>query len=226
MKVYINNYKDHWISPTTIIDYMFFWTDWSKCSRNKWFIKDEDWVDSPEWADKLADNLEWLSRTIQWVWDKVDHKIDYVKVDRWDTWSADYTLAHVILPVLKQLKEQKTGYCLVKDEDAPEELRSDKVERKEDDCGWDANAEYRFDWVLDEMIFAFEHLLDDSWEDAFRSGEIDIVWEQCEDNPKLKQMGHGPNHTYVCDYEGMNEVQKRIDNGLVLFGKYYRGLWT
>jgi len=35
VKVYISNYKDHWISPYTFLDYMFFWTDWSKCSRNK-----------------------------------------------------------------------------------------------------------------------------------------------------------------------------------------------
>ena len=33
MKVYINKYKDHWISPYTMIDYVFFWKDWSKCSR-------------------------------------------------------------------------------------------------------------------------------------------------------------------------------------------------
>ena len=39
MKVYINKYKDHWISPYTMLDYLFFWKDWSKCSR-KWKLKD------------------------------------------------------------------------------------------------------------------------------------------------------------------------------------------
>ena len=34
MRVYINKYKDHWISPYTMLDYAFFWTDWSKCSRD------------------------------------------------------------------------------------------------------------------------------------------------------------------------------------------------
>jgi hypothetical protein len=33
MKIYISGYRDHWISPYTMLDYMFFWTDWSKCSR-------------------------------------------------------------------------------------------------------------------------------------------------------------------------------------------------
>ncbi len=35
----------------------------------------------------------------------------------------------------------------------------------------------------------------------------------------------GPNHTYKLDFEGMQEVQKRITNGFRLFGKYYEGLW-
>jgi len=35
----------------------------------------------------------------------------------------------------------------------------------------------------------------------------------------------GPNHTYQCDYKGMEQVQKRIKNGFVLFGKYYCALW-
>jgi hypothetical protein len=36
---------------------------------------------------------------------------------------------------------------------------------------------------------------------------------------------NGPNHTYECDYEAMEVVHKRIQNGFRLFGKYYQGLW-
>jgi hypothetical protein len=49
------------------------------------------------------------------------------------------------------------------------------------------------------------------------------VWNM--DHTSLKRMEHGPNHTYVCDYEGIRKVYERIDNGLRLFGKYYRNLW-
>ena len=92
MIVYINKYKDHWISPYTILDYMFFWTDWSKCSRKKGIptLEDEkNYVEHPEWVEKWSDRLTPISRAIQWVWDKIDRKIDYVKIDRWDTWSMD-----------------------------------------------------------------------------------------------------------------------------------------
>jgi hypothetical protein len=38
-------------------------------------------------------------------------------------------------------------------------------------------------------------------------------------------MEKGPNDTHEWDKEGYDKHSKRIDNGLRLFGKYYRGLW-
>jgi hypothetical protein len=79
------------------------------------------------------------------------------------------------------------------------------------------------------MIFAFEHLVDDKWEDAYHSGEHDLIHVPCEwdenGKPKLYSMEHGPNHTYKLDYEGLRKVYDRMDNGFRLFGRYYRGLW-
>jgi hypothetical protein len=79
------------------------------------------------------------------------------------------------------------------------------------------------------MIFAFEHKADDSWEDAFRSGEHDLISVPCEwdanGRPTMYQMKDGPNNTYKCDYEGMKVVEARIQNGFRLFGKYYQNLW-
>ena len=145
MKVYINKYKDHWISPYTILDYVFFWTDWSKCSR-KWTLTDtlEDeakrleggkgsYIEHPDWIEPWADRLTPVSKAIQWVWDLVDRKIDYVKIDYWDTWSMDHTLGHIALPMLKQLKATKHGSPFVDDEDVPEHLRSTAAPPKEND---------------------------------------------------------------------------------------------
>ena len=240
MKVYINNYKDHWISPYTILDYMFFWTDWSKCSRNKSIQSALDelegkykYIEHPEWVDKWSDRLTPISKAIQWVWSKVDRKIDYVKIDRWDTWSMDHTLSYIILPMLKQLKESKHGSPFVDDEDVPEELKSTSAPPKENEWDTDENHFKRWDYALDEMIFAFEHKVDDSWQDAYRSGEHDILWvpvdkdgnEVPKGEHKFNQMRDGPNHTYKCDYEGMQIVEDRMRNGFRLFGKYYQGLW-
>ena len=240
MKVYISNYKDHWISPYTFLDYMFFWTDWSKCSRNKSLQSALDelegkykYVEPPEWVEKWSDRLLPISKAIQWVWSKVDRKIDYVKIDRWDTWSMDHTLSYIILPMLKQLKETKHGSPFVDDEDVPEELKSTSAPPKENEWDTDENHFKRWDYALGEMIYAFEHKVDDSWQDAYRSGEHDILWvpvdkdgnEVPKGEHKFMQMAKGPKDTYECDYDGMQIVEDRMRNGFRLFGKYYQGLW-
>jgi hypothetical protein len=241
MKVFLSNYRDLWISPYTMLDYAFFWTDWSKCSRDKTVIRsladerDHKYVERPEWAEKWSDRLMPISQAIQWVWDRVHPKINYVKIDRWDTWSMDHTLAHIILPMLKQLKEKQQGAGFVDDQDVPEGigLRSTEALPKENEWDTDSNHFARWDWVMNEMIFAFECKIDDSWEDAFRQGEIDMLWvpvdvhgnEVPKGEHKYYQMKDGPKNTYKCDYDGMKVVQNRIDNGFRLFGRYYQNLW-
>lgn len=236
MKIYISKYRDHWISPYTILDYVFWWTDWSKCSRRKGIPsleEERNYVEHPEWVERWSDRLTPISRAIQWIGQRVYPRIEYVKIDRWDTWNMDHTLALIVLPMLRQLKDAKHGAPLVDDEDVPEHLRSTAAEPKENEWDTDSNHFDRWDWVMGEMIFAFECKLDDSWEDQFRSGEIDMVWVPVDaagnkvpkGEHKYFQMDRGPNDTYQCDYEGMKLVQQRIDNGFRLFGKYYQALW-
>jgi hypothetical protein len=237
MKVYIGKYRDHWISPYTMLDYAFFWTDWSKCARDKSISasldQDRKYVERPEWCEKWSDRLEPISRAIMWVLDRVHPPINYVKIDKWDTWSMDHTLAHIVLPMLKQLKATKHGSPFVDDEDVPEHLRSTAAPAKENEWDTDANHFLRWDWAMDEMIFAFECKIDDSWQDAFRSGDHDILWVPVDaagnkvpkGEHKYYQMDRGPNDTYQCDYDAMKVVEARIQNGFRLFGKYYQGLW-
>ena len=239
MKVFLSNYRDHWISPYTMLDYAFFWTDWSKCNRNNSIAsaldQDRKYIERPEWAEKWSDRLTPISQAIQWVWDRVHPKIEYVKIDRWDTWSMDHTLAHIILPMLKQLKEKQHGAGFVDDQDVPEGigLRSTEALPKENEWDTDSNHFARWKWVMNEMIFAFECKIDDSWEDAFREGEHDMLWvpvdihgnEVSKGEHNYYRMDRGPKDTYKCDYDGMKVVQNRIDNGFRLFGRYYQNLW-
>jgi hypothetical protein len=240
MKVYISGYRNHWTSPYTWFNHVFFWTDWAKCGRwsTQQALEDHSrektqWVDHPEWVEKWSDRLEPVSRGIQWVLDRVHPKIEYVKIDRYDTWSMDHTLAHIVLPMLKQLKATKHGSPLVDDEDVPEHLRSTAAPAKENEWDIDDNHFKRWDWVMDEMIFAFNCKIDDSWEEAYREGELDWISvpvdvhgnEVPKGEHKYWQMKDGPKNTYKCDYEGMRVVEARIQNGFRLFGKYYQGLW-
>ena len=240
MKIYISRYRNHWISPYTILDYMFFWTDWSRCSR--WTLTEtlEDekrekstYVDHPEWVDRWADRLMPISTAIQWVLERIHPRIEYVKIDPWDTWSMDHTLAAIVLPMLRQLQATKHGSPNVDDDDVPEHLRSTAAPPRENEWDTDDNHHARWDWVLSEMIFAFEMKSRDDWESEFHSGEIDMKWvpvdaegnEVAKGEHKYMRMEKGPRDTHVYDAEGAKRVQDRISNGFRLFGRYYESMW-
>ena len=221
MKVYLSKYRDHWISPYTILEKVFFWRE-------------------IDYDEPIIERLSNILNPFCVAWmkflDFIHPRINYVKIDYWDVWNMDSTLSPVILPMLKQLKETKHGSPYVDLEDVPENLcyttKKDWDTQKSFDFynehefkEGEADIHARWDWVLDEMIFAFEHLVDDSWENDFCSGEIDFKFVPCEDNPHLSTMEDGPKHTWKCDYDGINKVNERINNGFRLFGKYYRNLW-
>jgi hypothetical protein len=223
MKIYKSGYRSHWFSPYKIIEYAFFWTDWSRCSRSRGIVEDSAFVDHPAWVDRAVDYLSPISRAIQWILDLVHPQINYVKIDYYDTWSFDHTLADIILPGLKQLKETKHGAPFTEDSDVPEYLRSYMAQPKENEWDTDSLHFMRWDWILDEMIWAFEQKVSDDAESQFfdhSAYEKDKVpvrdW--------LADMENRVNKTKY-DKEGHEAWLKRKANGFRLFGKYYENLW-
>jgi hypothetical protein len=219
MKVYFSNYRNHWISPYTILEKIFFWRE---------IDYDEPIIE--KWSNRLMP----LSNAYMKFMDFIHPHIRYVKLDRWDTWNMDGTLSPIILPMLKQLHATKHGSPNVDDADVPEELKSTSAPPKENVYDIDANHFKRFDWVMDEMIWAFEQLQpDNDWEEQYTSGVCDWKFvpvdaegnEVSKGEQRYSEMRHGPNHTYEIDWEGRNKHQERITNGLRLFGKYYQSLW-
>ena len=232
MKVYFSGYRNHWVSPYDILKTICFW------EKNDDVFYALGGVDTK--YTKLVNFLTPICQAWSNFLDFVHPRINYVKIDKYDTWSMDSTLVPIILPMLKQLRDTKHGSTMVDMEDVPESMRATNTEdydaqscfefyHEPDSQKVQCDIHDRWDWVMDEMIFAFEHLADDSWQDAYRSGEFDTKTVACawDENGKatMYQMVDGPNHTYKCDYEGMKVVEDRIRNGLRLFGKYYQGLW-
>lgn len=150
--------------------------------------------------------------------DGSEQKIE-VHIDEWDTWSMDDTLAPIILPMLKQLKEAKHGAPYVDPEDCPDELTPEPNE------GHDVDSTHfeRWDWAIDQMIFAFDSKVNDDWEDRFQSGEFDLEWKRRDDG--MSEMIEGPNHTFKIDMDARNAYANRIQKGFELFGKYFQNLW-
>ena len=124
-----------------------------------------------------------------------------IKIHNYDTWSMDHTLAPIILPMLKQLKETKHGAPIVYDSDVPKELHMTKKEQAAFDKDGSVSDKFfkRWDWIMDEMIWAFEQKCRDDWMEDFDYNK----W----------------------DSEGVKAHQERMTNGFRLFGKYYENLW-
>lgn len=200
MKVWISNYRNYWLSPYTILEKVFFWRE---------IDYDEPLI------DKLSNILDPLCIGLQKVRQFIHPRFDYVKIDRWDTWSMDHTLAHIILPMLEQLNKEKHGAPNTDDEDVPEYLRSYMAQPKENEWDIDDLHFMRWDWILNEMIWAFQQKLkDDDESQFFDHSESRGIKDFNESVKRLK-----------VDREGLEAHQKRKQNGFKLFGKYYQNLW-
>jgi len=202
MKVYIGKYRDHWVSPYTILEKVLFWLDWEKID-----------YDTP-WVAKWSNRIEPFSHVLNKFLDIVHPPVNIVKIDYWDTWSMDHTLAHIIVPMLKQLRDTKQGSPLVDPIDVPEHLRPTD-EPCQSNGYVDNTIHERWVWVLNEIIWAFEQKLDDSEEQKF--------WDHSEVNDKddlNTQIGK-----IKCDHNGLKAYNDRKENGFRLFGRYYQGLW-
>ena len=217
MKAQIGPYVNRWRSDvhTNYMNKKYGYFEWS--DSNTRFEKSLGW---------LGDRLQSLyNLTTNKYLDKKERKIK-VRVDRYDVWNADHTIALIVHPILLKLKDAKGGSPLVDDDDVPEHLRSTTAPSKDKDWDLDDNHEARWDYVLDEMIWAFEQCTkDDKGDDQFCSGEVDWVFEKDEATGNSK-MSLGPNHTFKVDSDAKKAHYDRINNGLRLFGKYYMSLWS
>ena len=130
-----------------------------------------------------------------------------IEIEPFDTWSMDYTLAHIIHPMLIQLKETTHSAPYVDEEDVPETLQLSieefETKNKVKKLSAISNDEIfdRWNYVLDEMIYAFDC--------KANKDEVYIRFDITKESGAVD-----------ADAE-----QERISNGFRLFGKYYECLW-
>jgi len=205
MKIYLNRPKNNWLSPYTIIEKAMFWRE---IDYNEPVVQFWKKMLGP-FCDGLYAIRSFLNRDIK-----------YIHIDPWDAWSLEHTLSPIILPILQELKRVKHGAPFIDDEDVPKKLRvgskgtGDSDVHKLFDDGDNTFFE-RYDYILDEMIWTFTQLSMDDHEAPFydhteSSKEPDL-------NKSVRKL--------KVDRKGLAAHNARINNGLRLFGKYYRHLW-
>ena len=192
MKVNIGDYPNRLICRvhTRYMDRKYGYVDWPEPEQQTRFQRS---------LELFEDAVQSVYNVFNWIWyDRQKQKVK-IRIDRQDTWSMDHTLAPIILPMLKQLKQTKHGAPMVDPKDVPEELWPPKEQISAMYQGQtDDNHFKRWDWVLDEMIYAFD----------------------CKANKDDVYMRFD-----IKDKDAMNAEQERISNGFRLFGKYYESLW-
>ena len=238
MKIKIGPYT-HWFGPYQLAEKLCFWAkpvedEYGMKSKPHWVHQFGEWLahgsvkpeaEVGELTSHDRRTNTWLHNFLIWVESKKKRTIK-VHIDRWDTWSMDSTLAYIVLPMLKQLKVRKHGAPQVDDKDVPKELHMTKKEKAAFDKDGSTDDKFfkRWDWVMDEMIFAFDSKVNDGrWEEQFESGDSNMQWKRLENGNY--EMVRGPNDTKVYDWEGRKAYEARIQNGFRLFGKYYQNLW-
>ena len=157
-----------------------------------------------------------------------------VQIDNFDTWNLDHTLALIIYPALLQLKATKQG--------VPSEFTDDANGSNQEsfdfysdgyDDAWKLGLE-RWDETLDKMIWSFEQLLKGDYDDQYNHGEAEYDWVKSDKtypNPitgkieaTYQMVDKNPNEHWY-DSVGHQKHDERIQEGLELFGKYFRSMW-
>ena len=191
MKINIGPYNNYF-GPYQIAEMIFFWV------KRNGFYADEPAIYN-RWDYKACDRLgDWLCNTwiedfCEWIDSKKIRKVK-IRIDKYDTWSMDDTLGMIIHPMLIQLKATNHGYFIPDPEDAP---TIGKGELTDGGCNDDL-AEKRYEWIMDEMIWAFgEYVNDDANEPDYKT----------------------------ADSETRKAYSERRSNAYRLFGKYYQNLW-
>lgn len=209
MKVKIGPYTN-WIGPYQIAEKIIFWADkyddenpWSDRQHRlgKWLAEDKNGDDS------------WLMKLCNWIQSLKKRQV-YVHIDNYDVWNMDSTLRLIIGPMFKKLKEVKHGFAMIADEDVPELLRSSNAKKPENEWDWDALAEARYDWLLNEMIWAFSA---DHDEEQHKFYDHSAVNKKDDLNAQISKM--------KVDREGLDAYNARVENAYRLFGKYYQTFW-
>jgi hypothetical protein len=161
-----------------------------------------------------------------------------IQIDPFDTWSLDHTIASIILPALIQLKNTKHGvpseFTNRVGGDFDDHLVFDFI--KEDDTEVFNQLCDKWDEALDKMIWSFLQLsIEDDYDSQYHHGKMKIAWEKLPNelhpnpttgvNEPLYQMVDKNPGEHWYDQIGNQEHEKRIQEGLDLFGKHFRDLW-
>lgn len=241
MKVKISGYpNNHWTTSTM----NYHWYQW-RYKKFDFEVEDEGRLDRWDRAfDKFCSFCQWLlNHTVNPIVRHRKRKIS-VRIDPHDTWGMDTTLGYIILPMLKQLKATKHGSPWVDDADVPHLVKKKKTKKTKrsqpdvqvvdtDEEDQHSDVHVRWEWVLDEMIWAFEQVVDPdegrrNYYVPYKDGEeVERLYFTSQETGEKTYIMTEEEERKIGRYDSelAKKHQERVNRGLTLFGKYYQSLW-
>lgn len=182
---------------------------------------------SEDTCHKIGERLDktWLKPICEFIY-KYRQRVERIKIHNYDAWNLGDTVAKIALPLMQEFKRQGIqGAPFVDDEDVPEYLRSTNAppltEEEQNYGGVDKNWHPRWEWVVEEIIWALGEVNDPDAEDKLRVS-IDPSKPWNEPGIPIEQSLN----RYRFDMELYKAWADRKQNGLRLFGKYLEAIWN
>lgn len=148
MKIYIGPYKK-WVGPYQIADlFQYIGVSEDRCFE----------------IGHMLESMGWLNYICKKIYDFNQQKVR-IRIDKYDTWSMDGTLALIMLPMLKQLRDTKHGSpcdMLGFQQTSNSAQHCFDFYAEGDDLADQAGHQQWVD-IIDQMIWSFEQIVDDNY---------------------------------------------------------------
>ncbi len=128
--------------------------------------------------------------------------------DDTELWNLEHSIAKYVLPRLIEFRKVMTGYPVK------------------------AGSFEEYKEIIDKIIYSFDHIVNEKTYNEELEKELGVEWGGCYKTTKqpdgnyLLEHTEKYNHEVMAKYrEAQDEISKKIDEGLCLFGEYFRSLW-
>lgn len=149
------------------------------------------------------DNAKYVEKMALYKKQRIERGFDDTEL-----WNLEFSIAKYVLPRLIEYRKVMNGYPA------------------------SVNTFEEFQEIVDKMIYAFDHIVnEDKYTDDLEK-ELEIDWNGCYKTTKLPDGNYQLEHTEKYNSEKINKyreeqnnIGEKIDEGLRLFGEYFRALW-
>lgn len=175
-------------------------------------VKGLDPIDIPNCSNSLAndpityfkvDESARIEKLAKYKQQRIERGFDDTEL-----WNLEFTIAKYVLPRLIEFRKVMNGY--------PANVESFE----------------KYQEMVDKMIYSFDHIVNEETYTEQLEKDLGVTWDGVFEMKKIPDGNYELLHTDKYNEELMKKYREeqmkegeKIDEGLELFGKYFRSLW-